>query len=199
MISILTGDIINSRKVDPKIWLPELKAVLNSYGKQPKKWEIYRGDSFQIEMNPIEALNAAIILKATMKQYKPLDIRIAIGIGDKTYHSAHIKEANGSAFVRSGECFEGLKKRNMGLKSPWDGFDDTINIMIQLSLLAMDNWKPAYSRIIKTALQHPEKNQNELANFLNKTQGTISMGLKKVGYDEILKMITYYQNYIQNI
>lgn len=199
MTSIITGDIINSRKVAPQKWIPALKAELNKYGVQPSQWEIYRGDSFQLEVSPVKALEVTILIKATMKQFKPLDVRVAIGIGDKTYNATKIKESNGSAFVRSGECFEQLKKHTIAIKSPWQNFDKTINLMLQLALLSMNYWKPAYSTIVKTALEHPEKTQEQLAHILGKTQGTISIGLKRVGYDEIKRMITYYQNYIQTI
>jgi len=50
MTAILTGDIVNSQKVDSKLWLKDLKAVLRKYGKNPYSWEIFRGDTFQLEV-----------------------------------------------------------------------------------------------------------------------------------------------------
>ena len=82
MTSILTGDIINSRNVATQLWLPILKDAFNAVGTSPKTWEIYRGDSFQVEINTIEdALLFAIKLKTALKKSKNLDVRIAIGIG----------------------------------------------------------------------------------------------------------------------
>ena len=53
MTSVITGDIINSKNVEPKIWLPLLKDALNFLESDTRLWEIYRGDSFQIELkNP---------------------------------------------------------------------------------------------------------------------------------------------------
>ena len=46
MIAVITGDIINSRAVNPEIWQPKLKDYLAEIVKDSKKWEIYRGDSF---------------------------------------------------------------------------------------------------------------------------------------------------------
>ena len=116
MTGIITGDIINSKKSDPKQWLNALKTILNSYGKSPLTWEIYRGDSFQLEVNPNLALEACILIKATIKQFENIDVRLAIGIGEKEYHSESITESNGSAFVNSGECFENLKKTTLAIK-----------------------------------------------------------------------------------
>jgi hypothetical protein len=53
-----------------------------------------------------------LLLKATIKQHKALDVRMAIGIGTIDYTSNKVTESNGSAFIR--ECFEGLKKTNFG-------------------------------------------------------------------------------------
>ena len=174
MVAIITGDIIKSRNIEAKQWMPELKKVLNRYGNEPKTWEIYRGDSFQIEVKPEEALHAAILIKAAIKQFKPLDVRLAIGIGDITYHSEKITESNGNAFIYSGESFESLKKQTLAIKTEWKDFDKTINLMFDLASLTMDNWTPTSSLIIKTALEaKPESNQQELAEILNKKQSNI--------------------------
>lgn len=199
MISIITGDIINSRDSAPKQWLSALKTVLNTYGKSPKDWEIYRGDSFQIELKPELALHVAIQLKATLRQFKKTDIRLAIGIGNKSYTSEKITEANGTAFINSGECFEQLKKTTLAIKTPFTAFDTQFNLMLDLALLTMNNWSPVSSLIIKTALEHPNLNQKQLAQLLDKSQSNISEGLKRGGYDEILKLIQFYNSQIQDL
>lgn len=199
MVAIITGDIIKSRNIEAKQWMPELKKVLNRYGNEPKTWEIYRGDSFQIEVKPEDALHAAILIKAAIKQFKPLDVRLAIGIGDKTYHSEKITESNGTAFIYSGESFESLKKQTLAIKTEWKDFNKTINLMFDLASLTMDNWTPISSLIIKTALEaKPESNQQELAEILNKKQSNISTGLKRGGFYEIQKLLNYYQHEIKN-
>ncbi|MGR7813830.1 transcriptional regulator [Lacinutrix undariae] len=199
MTSIITGDIINSRDSAPKQWLSALKTVLNTYGNSPKDWEIYRGDSFQIELKPELALHVAIQLKATLRQFKKTDIRLAIGIGDKSYTSEKITEANGTAFINSGECFEQLKKTTLAIKTPFTPFDTQFNLMLDLALLTMNNWSPVSSLIIKTALEHPKLNQEQLAQLLDKSQSNISEGLKRGGYDEILKLIQFYNSQIQDL
>ncbi len=199
MISILTGDIVNSRERTPEQWMPILKEVFEHYGAEPTEWEIYRGDSFQIEIPIEKALETAFLIKATVKQCKPLDVRIAIGIGKKTYTSKKITESNGDAFERSGECFENLKKQNIAIKSPSKEFDITINLMLRLALLTFNDWKPAYSSIVKTAIENPKKTQEQLAKLLGKTQSTVSEGLKRSGYEEMSQLISYYISYIKTI
>lgn len=199
MIGIITGDIINSKEADPKKWLKPLKSVLNYYGEEPKHWEIFRGDSFQLELLPEQALEACIIIKSSIKQFKTLDVRLAIGIGDKTYKADKITESNGSAFVNSGECFEQLKKSTLAIKSPFKTFDEQINIMLDLASLTMNSWKPTTSKTIKTSIEHPELNQVQLAKLLEKTQSNISESLKRAGFDEISKLLQYYKTQIQTL
>lgn len=199
MTSIITGDIINSQEKPPEQWLEALKTVLNVYGPSPKTWEIYRGDSFQMEVEPEHALQTCVLIKANIKQFDGLDVRLAIGIGDKTYHAEKITEANGSAFVNSGECFENLKKTTLALKSPFEDFDASINLMLELALLTMDYWTSNSATLVKTALEHPDFNQSQIAALLGKTQGNISQGLKRAGFDEISKLIQYFDNQIQRL
>ena len=199
MTSIITGDIINSKESAPAAWLKALKNVLSYYGSNPAVWEIYRGDSFQLEVSPEQALEACIMIKSTIKQFKTIDVRLAIGIGDKTYHSEHITESNGSAFVNSGECFESLKKTTLAIKTPFEAFDIQMNIMLDLALLTINYWSSISAKLVKTALEHPDLNQNQLADYLEKTQGNISQGLKRAGFDEISKLLDYYKTQIKTL
>ena len=85
MIAIITGDIINSEKSDASEWINILKNQFSKWGKSPADWEIYRGDEFQIRIPFNKALKAAILIKALVKSYKDLDVRMAIGIGAESF------------------------------------------------------------------------------------------------------------------
>ena len=60
MVAVITGDIINSRKVSSESWLPKLKDYFASSIVDSDKWEIYRGDSFQLEVSVEKALEVAL-------------------------------------------------------------------------------------------------------------------------------------------
>lgn len=197
MKAVITGDIVNSRAVEPQEWMVKLKEVLSAHGNEPEDWEIYRGDSFQLKVHPEKALKIAILIKSSIKQFKELDVRMAIGIGEVEYQSAKITESNGSAFLRSGECFETLKKDTLAVSSGNSEFDRNINLMLLLATMTMDNWSPVSSEIMNAILLEPDKNQNELAELLNKkSQSTISEGLKRSGFDEIQRLLNYYKEEI---
>ncbi len=192
MIGVLTGDIINSKANDPKIWIKTLKTILKKYGKEKLNWELFRGDSFQIE-SPLEtALELAIAVKMAIKQHANLDVRIAIGIGDKSFKAKYITESNGTAFVNSGECFDGLKKTTLAIKSPNEDFDFTMNTIIKLALLTMDGWTVTMSKIMEESFSNPTLNQKEIAKLMGKSQSNISAGLKRGGFDEVKQMLAFY-------
>jgi PDZ domain-containing secreted protein len=142
MIGIITGDIINSRKLSSTVWMDGLKRILNAHGTSPKNWEIFRGDEFQLEVSePEAALYIALQIKAYLKTVK-LDARMSIGFGDKTYDADTISESNGTAFVRSGELFEQLKKQKstLSINSGHVYFDKEMNLMLRLAQTFMNNW-----------------------------------------------------------
>ncbi|MBB4119108.1 hypothetical protein GGR32_001404 [Mesonia hippocampi] len=199
MIAVLTGDIINSKKGEVEHWIKPLKNVLNKYGNEPQNWEIYRGDSFQLSLAPEKALLAAIHIKSTIKQTKTHDVRIAIGIGEENYSSDKITESNGIAYVNSGECFEELKKYSLAIKSGNVQLDESLNLMFKLSLLTTDNWSSVVSKVIKTAIEHPEKNQQDLAKLLGRSQSNISEAFKRGGYEEIMSMNEFYVKNISQL
>lgn len=195
MTSVITGDIINSRGVSAETWLPLLKDSFNSIGKTPKTWELFRGDSFQIEIENItDALLYAIKLKATIKKIKDLDIRLAIGIGNKSFDTEKITEANGEAFVNSGYAFDHLlKKQNLALKTPWEDINEEFEVSLGLGLLIMDNWTTNSAAFVNMSLQNPESTQKIIAKKLTISESSASERRKRSGFDEIMKLEKRYR------
>lgn len=198
MIAIITGDIINSREGKAENWLPLLKEVLSYYGEEPLSWEVFRGDSFQLSVAVEKAILAVIHIKATIKQTKGQDVRMAIGVGDESYNSLKITESNGAAYVRSGECFESLKKQTLAIKSNNLQLDKSFNIMFSLATLTANNWSSTAAKTIKVAIENPHKNQKELAKILNKSQSSLSETLKRAGFDEIMKINIFHKKILND-
>lgn len=201
MTSVITGDIMHSQKVEAGLWLNPLKAELNAIGTPPRTWEIFRGDSFQLEVDPVRALYTAIKLKAAIRSVKQIDVRLAIGIGDKTYSSGHITESNGSAFVHSGELFERLEreKQNLAVASGSAEFDAEMNLLLRLALIIMDNWKVSSAEMVRMTLQYPEKSQSELGELLHIRQNAVSARLKRARFAEISGVMERYETKIKTL
>ena len=202
MTSIITGDIIHSQKTNPQVWLEKLKSELNSTGNYPGTWEIYRGDSFQLEIRkPSLALETAVKIKAAIKCVKQIDVRMAIGLGDKTYSASNITESNGSAFVNSGEIFESLvkEKQNLAIATSSEEFNKEMNLLFRFALIVMDNWTINSAKMVHLALSNPGLSQTELGKILGIKQNAVSARLKRAYYDEISELLARYQIKIKEI
>ncbi|NDP27324.1 MAG: hypothetical protein GZ087_07865 [Flavobacterium sp.] len=201
MIGIITGDIVNSRKLSSEIWIDGLKRILNVFGENPIEWEIYRGDEFQLEIkNPEDALLIALRIKAYFKTLK-LDARMSIGFGEMTYKADKISESNGTAFSRSGEVFETLKKQkiNLAINSDNEILDAEINLMLRLSLTFMDNWLAQSAEFVLTAIENPTLSQEEIGVKLGINQAAVSKRQKRAQFDLVLEMEKYFRNKIKTI
>lgn len=189
--SVISGDIIKSRRKNSKGWLTVLKRVLRRYGIEAKDWVVFRGDSFQVEIRDARRVLAEVILiKAALKSVKA-DVRMAVGIGTagKRGAKSKISESSGEAFVNSGTLLEGMKKKaNIVIKSPWDDFDEEMNLYLELALMTMDAWTPSSAEIIKLSLEKPTATQAEIAKIQKISQAGVSAKQRRAGYAEIMKM-----------
>jgi hypothetical protein len=211
MIAIITADIINSRKMlNQEIWITPLKKLLTNYGSTPQKWEIYRGDYFQIEIDePQEALLLALKIKALIKSINAnegkkstsIDVRMAIGLGTKEYTADRISESNGTAFINSGEKFEKLKKEKttLAIQSSFPNFDYEMNLYLKLAVIQMDAWTANSAVLFTTLFEDPEKKQAEIGAILGIGQNSVSGRFKRAHVDEILELDKMYRHKLKEL
>lgn len=201
MISIITGDIVNSRDFPSKIWTKALKDILSTFGKSPNDWEIYRGDEFQIEIKNIEeTLLVALQIKAFLKSIG-IDVRMSIGIGEKSFKTKRISESNGSAFVNSGLLFDTLKsqKNSLAISSGDVIFDSEFNLMLKLAATFMDNWLVQSAEFVLIAIQNEQLSQEEIGVKLGINQAAVSRRRKRAQFDLVKDLDNYFRKKIKTI
>lgn len=201
MEAILTGDIIDSENYEASEWLDTLKKYFSKLGDSPTDWEIYRGDEFQLRVPLKNALEVAIHIKALMKSFKGLDVRMGIGIGEVTFVGLGVSESNGPAYQRSGRTFEALKedKQNLTIATGDADYDRTLNLMLRLALDFMNDWSPVSAEIVAIALDSPDSSQHEIAKNLNIQQSAVSQRQKRARLDLVQELIRYYIETIKEI
>ena len=200
MIAVITGDIINSRTL-PTNWIDTLKSALGYVFDKNSKWEIFRGDSFQIELNAADALLNAIYMKACIRTLKHADVRMGIGIGKKSITSDKVTEANGEAFINSGAAFDSLKvdKVNIALKTPWIAFDQDFNLMVRLALIAMDSWGQISAEMVRYTIENQNTKQDKIAKISGRSQSSVSEALKRAHFTEIMELENRYRTKIDEL
>ena len=197
MTSVITGDIIKSRvQANPEVWISALKNALSTLESDTTYWEIYRGDSFQIEIRDVQSsFEAAVYLKACIKMIKGLDVRLAIGIGNKTYQGIDVTESNGEVFVFSGETLETLKKdkQNLRIKTKDDIINEELNLYFKLALVSMDNWTVNSAEVVKLSIEKPNALQSELGKLIGINQNAVSSRQKRAGLENIMELDQMYR------
>ncbi len=200
MIALLTGDVVNSRQAgSPEVWKPALEEALAQWGRSPSDWDLYRGDSFQVRiLEPESALMAALRLKAVLRQIKPLDVRIAIGLGEELYRADRVSTSSGTAYERSGAAFDRLKKekRRILFQSGQLGLNADADILLLLLSALTDEWSPASAQVMAQVLQEPELPQAALAERLAIAQSSVSERLKRAYAAETLAAEAHFRTLI---
>lgn len=212
MIAIITGDIFASRKlVNQDKWLLPLKKLFSTWGDSPKDWKLERGDFFQVEItNSEEVIKKALEIKALIKKVAPvdarkkistIDVRLAIGIGEKSYNGESVFESNGSAFINSGEKFDLLKKENtkLGIKSPWKDFDEEINLYLKLAGNFMDKWSVSSAELVEIVLNEPNITQDEIGKKLGIQQSGVSRRWNRANVYEIMEVEKIFRKKINTL
>jgi len=201
MIAVLTADIINSEDHESIKWMPQVKKILEKWGGTPQIWEIYRGDEIQLKTPLKDALKAAILIKATVKLIKGLDVRIGLGIGEESYKGASVSESNGTAYQRSGRTLGSLKKNkvNLMLATADENYDNTLNLMLKLASDFMDDWSPVSAEIIRMNILNPRASQQEMAQQLQIKQSAVSQRRKRARWHLVQEVLEYYLKTIDTI
>ncbi len=196
--AVLSGDVINSQLAPSNEWLVALKTTLNRFGQEPSDWEVYRGDSFQLVVDPDQALRAALIIKLSMRMYDPLDARVAIGIGAVKYRMDKVTESNGESFVLSGQLFDRLKKRTLALHVEQEPFNSLMNGLLDFMTFLMQGWGNATVLAVKTSLENPGTSQKEMAKLLGISQGNVSEAYARAGYHHLLTAMHLFEKHIHS-
>lgn len=202
MGTTITGDIVHSQSAEnPEVWLDPLKDLFSTFGKSPSVWEIYRGDSFQIIVSPKDALRVSLLIKSVIKKIpsKKLDVRLAIGISEEEIIADRVSEAAGEAFVYSGQLLDTLKQKkvHLGIKSPWDEFDEEFNMMFKLALIIMNSWTSNSAEVAELLFSVSGITQVEIAQRLGIAQSSVNDRIKRGAIYEIMEMEKYYRDKIQ--
>lgn len=219
-IAVLTGDIIQSRKLqngDIEILLEKLRtcfeAIQENILTTKAQYEFYRGDSFQILLNePEQALKVAIIIRSCLRSIfnshssskgiteTKSDARISIGVGSLRMQNNRLAESQGEAFELSGTELDFIKKEalNLSIKTRWDSINEEFKVNCLFADNAINNWSSKTAESIYRYLLYGET-QKEQAIFFNVSQPAISKRLISQGNIKAINaFISRYQNVITN-
>jgi hypothetical protein len=227
-VAIITGDLIGSSKYGPgqrETAIRTLKQTLEEErepgAKTVLRYEMYRGDSAQIEVLQVEkALALAILLRAALKKmpYGPkdgdtgagkhagkapavsgrsyADIRLAVGIGEAAFGQARVVEADGEAYRLSGRTLDAMKKKGQKLiiQSAEETFNQEYEVQCKLLDVIIDKWSTAAAEVVFWLLKGLK--DIEIAEHLGISQPAVSFRKKTAGWEAINLMIQGFESKI---
>ncbi len=187
MIGIITADVVGSTKIPnaQRGMLPEVlqKLVAQLQTISPLRLEIYRGDSFQVEVEKFEKapLIASLLRLGLMKEsidaFNKLDVRVSIGVGEVSYKGESVGQSDGEAYVLSGREFENIGKRRLKIKTSKSYKNDELNVLGIILDDLLTSMTVAQSKVVYETLYNPSITQKAIAEKLSVAPQTINKAL----------------------
>lgn len=207
LYAVITGDIRKSTQLQPTdlARLPAvLKKIFGDYNlvlnknDQHLRYSIFRGDSFQLLLDPYYALEASLFIRAGLRIAYPatvaraVDCRLAIAIDTIENLSENITESSGEAFTRSGRLLETMKKSvMMAIETPSPAMTGELNTELALCDEIVKNWTSAQASIIPGLLNN--RLQVSLAMEKGISQAAIAKKTQKAGWPAIELLLIRYR------
>jgi hypothetical protein len=200
--AVITGDIVNSTKLDArqeKLLLKKLEEILSPY-----KYEFYRGDSFQVYIKDSSvSLTVALLCRTAAIALMPeegtvvSDVRVSIGIGTVETPIRSLRSAKGEAFLLSGRAFDSLEKTEgrLVVVTPDNMANIACEVMSDYINSIYKQMTAKQAEVIFELLKGDT--QQQVAEKLNKSKSTISQHVTAGRWDEIERILKNYKKLIE--
>lgn len=209
--AVLTADVIDSQYVENMDELfKSLKNIIHdvsSYLAINIKYETYRGDSFQVEMDcPEKAFLVALIIRAGLRAgiglenkntksiavNKLWDVRLSVAVGEGLFSKTPLVETNSPVHVVSGSNFDLLKKKQTTLlfSSTTEALNEQLGVLSKLLETIILRWSNLSAEVMYYVLLKNIK-QQKLADKLGVSQPAIHKRLSIANVDTVLFTLDY--------
>lgn len=187
-ISVITGDLVNSQRVNTNNYIAHLDSLLKELqqGNALQHYEIFRGDSFQLVAKPERGLFLAVYIRVALRALDAphWDARIAVGLGTRQAKGS----GYGSAFLNSGTSLDNLAKNcYLALKTDNQKTNTIVSDLLPMLDHVISRLSQAEAKIVQTRMF--AGTNKEVAITLNKATSTISATLKRAAFEEIMRFI----------
>ncbi len=213
LYAVITGDIVNSTKVDKQHYSRLLETLKGSFdrittqytnGKSSITFDVFRGDSFQgVVPKPEFALHATLIIRSCLRKSQPgkvsynWDARTAIGIGSIDYLPDQASEGTGQAYKYSGPLLDQMKtEQRLSIVTPWKEINNEMKSQAALLDAVIAKWSPPQAEIVLELLKG--KSRKAIAEKFDISQAAVHYRVKGAGWFAIKKFLHRYENILKN-
>ncbi|MBN2089661.1 hypothetical protein JW964_08605 [candidate division KSB1 bacterium] len=199
IISVITGDIVNSSILDDnqKRVVQDSVCQLN-YENILLKPKFFRGDSFQLAVKPEIALILALKIRADLRRRNQInDVRVSIGIGEILFWNENVLLSEGPAFERSGKKLDKLKKLGVwiAITTGDQELDEELETYCFMADVLLKNLSSAQANVLYHKLDKIP--QERIGKLLNISQPSVCKTLKAANWKAIDKFIKRYKQIIE--
>jgi hypothetical protein len=189
--AVITGDLIKSRKIaaqDFDAIRYRLEQVLTYLSdKYDAKYDVYRGDSFQIIFPSMNcSITSALLIRLALRSVKTsgqkFDARLSIGLGTVDTQRTKLRSSTGEAFNLSGIGLDKLKGQNIGVFTHSKEFQNRIGLLIKFVDAKIDNLTQVQVQALYEYLIDENNNHDEIAKRLNKSRVNTTKLLNMASY-----------------
>ncbi|RYV01600.1 hypothetical protein SOPP22_14610 [Shewanella sp. OPT22] len=195
MIAVLTADLVNSTKLEPKD-LVKTTTWLQDYFAQNLKAPqtlsaIYRGDEFQLVFRkPQQALYETLLLKLKLKLAFPWnqDCTMSLAYGHADVITDGPQTSQGPVFVTSGRNLNKTKKGDVLISSPVQS-SKTYTLLLKLINHQLEKLTRSQVELLTTYIENKFPEHKELALTTGTSRQNISNRLSAIGADLIKEFV----------
>jgi hypothetical protein len=203
--AVLNGDIVRSTRLSTvalQAALDALRHAIAEFGSifpdaSLANVEFFRGDAFQLSLNPQFAFRLALLLQARLCALQGSSVRISIGFGTAgdTGSGAH-----GEAFVLSGRALDKIGpyyrpyyRLTAAAPERSGALSTALPIVSHLCDSLSRRWKPATAEKVAVALLTPSGTQAEIALRLDRpvSQQVVSSALSAAGWRPLEEVLNW--------
>jgi hypothetical protein len=202
MVSILTGDIVNSSKLTKEQLTSVLKKLEQFLEMQSKlhsdmEFELFRGDSVQIKLNdPQSSLMLATQIRIFVLSLES-DIRISIGLGNINEPGDRLNTSTGQAFVFSGHSLDNMKtKSRFVFKSASTTLDSDIAVATESITAIINSWTLNRTKTVLYMMLGTSR--EDVCKKFNIKNATLSKTLRSANYSTLKMILGWAENKINS-
>lgn len=208
LISVLTGDIVNSRTIaaeDYDAMLYTLQQTLEQIkSKHNIIYEVFRGDSFQATFKtPTPSMRSAILLKTKLlsvsNNEQPWDIRLALGIGQYTDIRQNSGTSTGEAYILSGNGVELIKNSEIGVYCNNQQFNEYLLLPTQFVNHLLNSITSKQAGAIAAYIQSDFSDHADVCKIIGGSRSNASKLLRRSGATLIRDYILLFEKQLKRI
>ncbi len=214
--AVITGDIINSSKLDPDEW-EKLHSIMIETSRQlrasfkdimPLDVDIFRGDSWQmLVLDPPRSLRISLLYRGLVRakmELPHLDMRMAIAVGRVDFMPRNrVSQGHGEAFQLSGQALDslhGARWGNMCFAGSDEGEAAPLDIIVRLIDAIAGRWTVKQALAVSGALKGMRQEEIAEKGWPRKiTQQAVAQHLRRAGWYAVERGVVFFEDRLRQL